>query len=139
MPGTPRHTPPSPAEHKDLLDRDAFNPLVKITDIRRVAEIGRAAGDHDDRGQHIRDAVQPAAARARRWKSSSTVRTKYLGGHSDLTAGLLVGTAKMTKHVRKIATKLYGGTISPQVAWLVIRGIKTLALRMERHNSTHLR
>jgi methionine-gamma-lyase len=41
----------------------------------------------------------------------------------------------MVKHIRKVAIKLIGGTIAPQVAWLVMRGVKTLALRMERHNS----
>jgi cystathionine beta-lyase/cystathionine gamma-synthase len=61
--------------------------------------------------------------------------TKYLGGHSDVTAGLLVTTAERAKHIRSVATKLFGGTIAPQVAWLTLRGIKTLALRMERHNS----
>lgn len=61
--------------------------------------------------------------------------TKYLGGHSDLTAGLLVGRHDLVEKARLSTTKLYGGNIAPQVAWLVMRGIKTLALRMERHNS----
>ena len=61
--------------------------------------------------------------------------TKYLGGHSDLTAGLLISSAERSAEIRSVATKLYGGNIAPQVAWLVLRGIKTLALRMERHNS----
>ena len=60
--------------------------------------------------------------------------TKYLGGHSDLTAGLLVGKKDIVEKARLETTKLYGGNIAPQVAWLVLRGIKTLALRMERHN-----
>jgi methionine-gamma-lyase len=61
--------------------------------------------------------------------------TKYLGGHSDLTAGVAVGAKELIERVRKGAIKYYGGNIAPQVAWLVLRGIKTLALRMERHNS----
>ena len=60
--------------------------------------------------------------------------TKYLGGHSDLTAGVLVGNAGIVDKVRHGPSKLFGGNIAPQVAWLVLRGIKTLALRMERHN-----
>ena len=60
--------------------------------------------------------------------------TKYLGGHSDLTAGVIVGTNEIVESVRHAANKFYGGNIAPQVAWLVMRGIKTLALRMERHN-----
>lgn len=61
--------------------------------------------------------------------------TKYLGGHSDLTAGVLAGKREIVEAARKGANKYYGGNIAPQVAWLVLRGIKTLALRMERHNS----
>jgi methionine-gamma-lyase len=60
--------------------------------------------------------------------------TKYLGGHSDLTAGILVGSDEIVGAARNGANKFFGGNIAPQVAWLVLRGIKTLALRMERHN-----
>jgi methionine-gamma-lyase len=110
------------------------NPLVKITDIRRVAELGKAA-----RATVIADNTFATPFNQRPIELGVDVvihsATKYLGGHSDLTAGLLVGTSEMTARVRKLATKLYGGTISPQVAWLVMRGIKTLGLRMERHNA----
>lgn len=60
--------------------------------------------------------------------------TKYLGGHSDLTAGVVVGKKDFIEKARLKTTKLFGGNIAPQTAWLVLRGIKTLALRMERHN-----
>lgn len=60
--------------------------------------------------------------------------TKYLGGHSDLTAGIIVGKKEFIEKARLKTTKLFGGNIAPQTAWLVLRGIKTLALRMERHN-----
>ncbi len=60
--------------------------------------------------------------------------TKYLGGHSDLTAGVIVGKKEFIEKARLKTTKLFGGNIAPQTAWLVLRGIKTLALRMERHN-----
>src|SRR5829696_6311708 len=110
------------------------NPLVTITDIRRVAEIARAAGITT-----VADNTFATPFNQRPLELGVDVvvhsATKYLGGHSDLTAGLLVASGERTKHIRKVATKLYGATISPQVAWLVMRGIKTLALRMERHNS----
>jgi methionine-gamma-lyase len=60
--------------------------------------------------------------------------TKYLGGHSDLTAGVMVGKKEYIEKARHGSSKLFGGNIAPQTAWLVLRGIKTLALRMERHN-----
>jgi len=46
-----------------------------------------------------------------------------------------VGNTELVEAARQGANKYYGGNIAPQVAWLVLRGIKTLALRMERHNS----
>jgi methionine-gamma-lyase len=110
------------------------NPLVNITDIRAVAEIAREnnivtvadntfATPFNQRPLDLGvDAVVHSA-------------TKYLGGHSDLTAGVLVGSGEILAAARQGANRFYGGNIAPQVAWLVLRGIKTLALRMERHNS----
>ncbi|QQS40775.1 MAG: aminotransferase class I/II-fold pyridoxal phosphate-dependent enzyme [Acidobacteriota bacterium] len=60
--------------------------------------------------------------------------TKYLGGHSDLTAGILAGDSSIVEEARMKTTRYFGGNIAPQVAWLVMRGIKTLALRMDKHN-----
>jgi len=61
--------------------------------------------------------------------------TKYLGGHSDLSAGAIVGSREIVDQIRHSTMKLFGGCLSPNTAWLVLRGIKTLALRMEKHNS----
>ncbi len=60
--------------------------------------------------------------------------TKYLGGHGDLVAGVLVGTQETVDRARWKLMKLLGPTIAPFTAWLVLRGLKTLAVRMERHN-----
>ena len=62
--------------------------------------------------------------------------TKYINGHGDVIAGLLVGNDKeeMDK-IRMSVQKDYGGIISPFDAWLLIRGLKTLPVRMERHTS----
>ena len=61
--------------------------------------------------------------------------TKYLGGHSDLIAGVVAGSAGLIQGVAKMM-KLYGGSIDPQAAWLLERGIRTLPARMDRHNRT---
>ena len=110
------------------------NPLLKITDIRKVVEIARSAYVLTVADNTF---ATPYNQRPIELGVDLVIHsgTKYLGGHSDLTAGLLVGRADQLKHIRSVATKLFGGTIAPQVAWLVLRGIKTLALRMERHNS----
>ncbi len=64
--------------------------------------------------------------------------TKYLGGHGDLMAGALIGKREVVERARWQTNKILGGVIGPQTAWLILRGIKTLALRMERHNANAL-
>jgi cystathionine gamma-synthase len=57
--------------------------------------------------------------------------TKFLGGHHDLTAGVVCGTARLMTEVRRVCVRL-GARIAPFDAWLALRGVRTLALRMER-------
>ena len=62
--------------------------------------------------------------------------TKYINGHGDVIAGLLVGNDKEEmEKIRRTVQKDFGGIISPFDAWLLIRGLKTLPVRMERHSS----
>lgn len=63
--------------------------------------------------------------------------TKYIGGHSDLTGGVAVGDAETMREVREISIDL-GGVAGPLDAWLALRGVQTLALRMDRHCQTAL-
>lgn len=65
--------------------------------------------------------------------------TKYIGGHADILAGALIGKKEFIEYCRWNTNKFFGGVIAPQTAWLAHRGIKTLAIRMERHNSNALR
>ena len=57
--------------------------------------------------------------------------TKYLGGHGDAMGGLVVSSRTRCEEVRTVA-KLAGGTLGPFDAWLILRGLKTLTLRMQR-------
>jgi cystathionine beta-lyase/cystathionine gamma-synthase len=110
------------------------NPLVQVTDITAVTNIAKSAGILTVADNTF---ATPFNQRPVELGVDIVVHsaTKYLGGHSDLTAGVLLSNTSRIGEVRAVATKLLGGNISPQVAWLVMRGIKTLALRMERHNS----
>jgi cystathionine beta-lyase/cystathionine gamma-synthase len=63
--------------------------------------------------------------------------TKYLGGHNDLIAGTVSGSALALKPIRDLVGVL-GAILDPHAAWLLLRGMKTLALRMERHNANGL-
>ena len=109
------------------------NPLLKITDLPAVSEIAKK-----NNISTIADNTFATPFNARPLDSGIDIvihsATKYLGGHSDLTAGLMVGKKEYVEKARLKTTKLYGGNIAPQIAWLVLRGMKTLALRMERHN-----
>ena len=61
--------------------------------------------------------------------------TKYLGGHGDLVGGIVVGDAETIKQIRLVGLKdMTGAVMSPMTAMLIMRGIKTLAIRMERHS-----
>jgi cystathionine beta-lyase/cystathionine gamma-synthase len=63
--------------------------------------------------------------------------TKYLGGHSDLIAGVVSGPTGLIERVGEMA-RLYGPALDPHTAWLLDRGIRTLDVRMERHNRNAL-
>jgi cystathionine gamma-synthase len=59
--------------------------------------------------------------------------TKYLGGHNDLLAGVVLGKKELTSPIREYL-KVTGGVIDPHPSYLLIRGLKTFELRMMRHN-----
>lgn len=59
--------------------------------------------------------------------------TKYLNGHGDVVAGIVCGTFEMINNIKMTVLKDIGATISPHDAWLIIRGLKTLPIRIERH------
>ena len=63
-----------------------------------------------------------------------TSATKYLNGHSDVIAGAVAGIASFVEEVNRLM-RLWGQAIDPHAAWLIDRGMRTLAVRMERHNS----
>jgi methionine-gamma-lyase len=114
------------------------NPILKITDIAAVVETAKA-GD-------IRTMIDNTFASPFNQTPLDLgvdlvahSATKYLGGHSDLTAGVLIGGKELIDIARYKTTVLFGGNIAPQTAWLVLRGIKTLALRMERHNENAMK
>ncbi len=117
------------------------NPLMKITDIAAVVEIAHASGaivvvDNTFASPYLQ---QPLSFGADVVVHSTT---KYLGGHSDVLGGaVIVRDATMVGEERlrdKVAFLQFavGAVSGPMDAWLTTRGIKTLAVRMDRHSST---
>jgi cystathionine beta-lyase/cystathionine gamma-synthase len=64
--------------------------------------------------------------------------TKYFAGHSDLVCGIVAGRSELIETIHQTRTTL-GGVMDPHAAWLLLRGIKTLAVRVERQNQSALR
>ena len=64
--------------------------------------------------------------------------TKYFGGHSDLISGIVAGRQDLIDRIRQTRTTL-GGVMDPHAAWLLLRGIKTLAVRVQRQNESAFR
>jgi cystathionine beta-lyase/cystathionine gamma-synthase len=112
------------------------NPTLKIMDIASVAHAAISTGT-----MSAIDSTFGTPINQRPHELGVDVvihsATKYLGGHADLTAGSVSGKKEVIGKVRS-AYKLLGGTIDPFASYLLDRGIKTLALRMERHNSNAL-
>jgi cystathionine gamma-synthase len=110
------------------------NPLMKISDIAALAEIGHAAGavvvvDNTFASPYLQN---PLALGADVVVHSTT---KYLGGHSDVLGGALILNDDELAEKIGFLQFAAGAVSGPLDAWLTIRGIKTLAVRMERHSS----
>jgi cystathionine beta-lyase/cystathionine gamma-synthase len=111
------------------------NPLLNVIDIRAAAEAAHAAGamvvvDNTFASPYLQ---QPLALGADVVLHSTT---KYLGGHSDLIGGFLATNDPTVAERLLFLQKSLGGVPGPFDCWLVLRGIKTLAVRMRQHSES---
>jgi O-succinylhomoserine (thiol)-lyase len=109
------------------------NPLMKIADIRAISRIGKKAGavvvvDNTFMSPYFQNPLNYGADVV----VHST--TKYLGGHSDLIGGAAITSNPKLYQRLKFLQNAIGAVPGPLDSWLVLRGIKTLALRMEKHD-----
>jgi cystathionine gamma-synthase len=123
-----------PGETKLLWIETPSNPLMKISDIGELAEIGHRAGlivvvDNTF--------ASPALQRPLDHGADVVVHstTKYLGGHSDVLGGALIINDDALAEKAQFLQFAAGPVSAPLDAWLTVRGIKTLSIRMERHCS----
>jgi cystathionine beta-lyase/cystathionine gamma-synthase len=112
------------------------NPTLKLVDIERVARLARGRGVPTFIDSTF---ASPFNTRPHDLGIDGVLHsaTKYLGGHSDLLAGALAGTSALVSRV-KSHLRVLGGILDPQAAYLLIRGMKTLELRVNRHNENAL-
>ena len=112
------------------------NPLMKLTDLQAVAALGK------DRG--ITTIVDntfatPINQRPLEYGIDVVVHsaTKYLGGHSDVTAGVIIASRAFIERAWRFHIVM-GAVLGPFDAWLLLRGLRTLGLRVELHNQNAL-
>ena len=109
------------------------NPLMRVIDLGPVAHVAREEGV-----ALLVDATFASPINFRPLEHGAdiaiTSATKYLNGHSDVIAGAVAGSASFVEEVSRLM-RLWGQSIDPHAAWLVDRGLRTLAIRMARHNA----
>jgi methionine-gamma-lyase len=112
------------------------NPTIVVSDIGGLAEI---AHRHGALLLVDNTFASPYACRPIEWGADLVMHsaTKYLSGHADVLAGVVVGRRERVDALRPILVDV-GGALAPLAAFLVLRGLPTLALRMDRHSETAL-
>ncbi|MDX8359488.1 MULTISPECIES: bifunctional cystathionine gamma-lyase/homocysteine desulfhydrase [Bacillaceae] len=108
------------------------NPLLKITDIRGASKVAK---------EHNLLTIVDNTFSTPYWQTPLNLgadivlhsATKYIGGHSDVVAGLVVVNSNQLAEDLHFVQNSTGGILGPQDSWLLIRGIKTLGIRMEEH------
>ena len=112
----------------DQSDAAADGPARRVRDRARAQRRRRG-------GQHVREPLRAAADRV--WRRTLVVHstTKFLNGHSDSVGGIVVAVKDDHIEWLKFVQNAEGAILGPMDAWLVLRGTKTLQIRMERHNA----
>jgi cystathionine beta-lyase len=122
---------------KAVLLESPANPLMTVTDIRAISEIAHKHGllvivDNTFMTPYLQRPIELGA------DIVTHSATKYLGGHSDTVAGLAVVNSKELADKMAFIQNATGGVLPPFDSFLIIRGIKTLGVRMDRHTENAL-
>lgn len=123
-----------PGKTRYIISESPTNPYLRVADLEQLARLGKQYG--------IRTMIDstfatPINQRPLEWGIDLVVHsgTKYLGGHNDLLAGVVVGKGGFIGAIRE-SRGILGGVLDPQSAFLLERGLKTLALRVRQQNET---
>ena len=132
-PDQPRHWRKMLRKNTRALFLEAItNPLIRVLDLGVPSQVAREFGL-----ALLVDGTFASPINFRPLEHGADVvitsATKYLNGHNDVIAGGIAGTSAIVEEVIRLM-RLWGPAIDPHQAWLLNRGIKTLAVRMERHN-----
>ncbi|MFX0009693.1 MAG: trans-sulfuration enzyme family protein, partial [Candidatus Hermodarchaeota archaeon] len=114
------------------------NPSIDVVDIEKCAEI-----IHEVNGKCIVDNTfaSPALQKPLTLGADLVIEslTKYINGHGDAMGGVIVGPKTDLLNIRYFWLELEGQVMSPFSAWLILRGCRTLSIRMEKHSSTAMK
>lgn len=123
-------------ETKLIIVESPSNPLMKLTDLAAIAQMARARGIIT-----LADNTFATPINQRPLDLGIDLvahsATKYLGGHSDLIAGVVAGSAGMIEDIWRTSL-ITGATLNGFDSWLLLRGIRTLDLRVKQHNRNAL-
>ncbi len=121
-------------ETRVLYAETPANPSMDLVDLEAFAALGRETGATTVVDNTF---MSPYLQRPLDWGIDVSVHsaTKYIGGHGDVVAGLAFSSADLVAEVKEEALKDIGAILGPFDAWLLIRGLKTLPLRMEKHST----
>lgn len=113
------------------------NPMARIIDLKKVSEIAK---QHNLISMIDSTFATPINQRPAEFGIDLIMHscTKYFGGHGDLIAGVVSGRQDLIDQIHETRTTL-GGCMDPHAAWLLLRGIKTLAVRVQRQNENTLK
>jgi len=113
------------------------NPVARVIDLKKVAGIAK---QHNLISMIDSTFATPINQRPAEYGIDLVMHsgTKYFGGHSDLIAGIVAGRQDLIDQIHETRTTL-GGSMDPHAAWLLLRGIKTLAVRVQRQNENALK
>lgn len=136
-PGVPEAIEAAVQAHTRLLFSEApTNPYLYVVDLEQIVALAKR--------HHLRTVIDSTFATPYNQNPLDFgidlvmhSATKYLGGHNDLLAGVVVGNASIITALRE-AQGMLGGITDPNTAYLLLRGLKTFALRMQRHNANGL-
>ena len=115
-----------------IFSESPTNPHLRVMDLEKLVDIGRK--------QHVKIAIDSTFATPYNQRPldfgvdlAIHSATKYLGGHNDLLAGVVVGSRDMVSAIRDMQAML-GGIVDPHAAYLLLRGVKSLGIRIRKQN-----
>lgn len=122
-------------ETKVLYIETPINPTIKVVDLEALAHIAK---EHSLTSVVDNTFLSPYLQKPLSFGIDVVLHsaTKYIGGHGDVIAGVVCGSNEYISQLRTSTLKDIGAVLSPFDAWLLIRGLKTLSIRMEQHTSS---